>query len=72
MFTVRVRVRVRVRVSAKVREWNYFSFFFLCIKVRKTCVLLIAVQHSDVRLTLRDVMMMYSHSNTEHVKIFNP
>ena len=55
MFTVRVRVR------ARVREWNYFCFFFfLCVKVTKTCVLLVAVQRSDVRLTLCDVMMMYS------------
>jgi len=40
-----------------------FLFFFLCIKVTKTCVLLswnVAVQRSDVRPTLRDVMMMYS------------
>ena len=35
-------------------------FFFLCVKVTKTCVLLVAVQRSDVRPTLRDVMMMYS------------
>ena len=55
MFTVMVRVRVR----ARVREWNYFCFF-LCVKVTKTCVLLIAVQHSDVRPTLCDVMMMLS------------
>ena len=54
MFTVRVRGR----------EWNYFCFvFFLCVKVTKTCVLLswhVAVQRSDIRPTLRDVMMMYS------------
>ena len=38
-----------------------FLFFFpLCVKVTKTCVLLVAVQRSDVRPTLRDVMMMYS------------
>ena len=35
-------------------------FFFLFLKVTKTCVLLVAVQRSDVRPTLRDVMMMYS------------
>ena len=35
-------------------------FFFPCVKVTKTCVLLVAVQRSDVRPTLRDVMMMYS------------
>ena len=37
-------------------------FFFLCVKVTKTCVLLswhVAVQRSDIRPTLRDVMMMY-------------
>ena len=33
-------------------------FFFLCVKVTKTCVLLVPVQRSDVRPTLRDVMMM--------------
>ena len=39
------------------------SFFFLCIKVTKSCVLLswhVAVQRSDIRPTLRDVMVMYS------------
>ena len=41
----------------------FFFFFFLCVKVTisKTCVLLswdVAVQRSDVRPTLRDVMMM--------------
>ena len=51
---------VRVRVRARAREWNYFCFFFLCVKVTKTCVLLVAVQRSDVRPTLCDVMMMYS------------
>ena len=38
-------------------------FFFLCVKVTKTFVLLswhITVQRSDVRPTLSDVMMMYS------------
>ena len=35
-------------------------FFSLCVKVTKTCVLLVAVQRSDVRPTLCDVMMMYS------------
>ena len=38
-------------------------FFFLCVKVTKTFVLLswhVTVQRSDVRQTLRDVMMMYS------------
>ena len=38
-------------------------FFFLCVKVTKTFVLLswhVTVQRSDVRPTLRDVMMMYS------------
>ena len=35
-------------------------FLSLCVKVTKTCVLLVAVQCSDVRPTLRDVMMMYS------------
>ena len=44
---------------------NYFCFFFffLCVKVTKTFVLLswhVTVQHSDVRPTLCDVMMMYS------------
>ena len=37
------------------------SVFFLCVKVTKTCVLLswdVEVQRSDVRPTLRDVMMM--------------
>ena len=38
----------------------FFFFFSFCVKVTKTCVLLIAVQCSDVRPTLRDVMMMYS------------
>ena len=53
MFTVRVR--------ARVREWNYLLFFFSSVlKVTKTCALLVAVQRSDVRPTLRDVMMMYS------------
>ena len=52
MFTVRVRVRVRVR--ARAREWN---FFFSRVKVTKICVLLVAVQHSDIRPTLRDIMM---------------
>ena len=37
-----------------------FLFFFHCVKVTKTCVLLVAVQRSDVRPTLCDVMMMYS------------
>ena len=37
-----------------------FVVFFSCVKVTKTCVLLVAVQRSDVRLTLCDVMMMYS------------
>ena len=58
MFTVRVRVRVRVR--ARAWEWNYFCFFS-GVKVTKTCVLLswdVAVQRSDVRPTLRDVMVM--------------
>ena len=40
----------------------FLGFFFsLCVKVTKTCVLLylnVAVQRSDVRPTLRDVMMM--------------
>ena len=41
----------------------FFCFFSLCVKVTKTCVLLswhVAVQRSDVRPTIRDVMMMYS------------
>ena len=37
-----------------------FLFFFLCVRVTNTCVLLAAVQRLDVRPTLRDVMMMYS------------
>ena len=40
-----------------------FLFFFLCVKVTKTFVLLswhVTAQRSDVRPTLRDVMMMYS------------
>ena len=36
------------------------GFFFLCVKVTKTCILLVAVQRSDVRPTLHDIMMMYS------------
>ena len=38
-------------------------FFFLCVKVTKTFVLLswhVTVQLSDVRPTLCDIMMMYS------------
>ena len=53
MFTVRVRVR------ARPREW-ITVFFFLCVKVTKTFVLFswhVTVQRSDVRPTLRDVMM---------------
>ena len=41
----------------------FLFFIFLCLKVTKTCVLLswdVAVQRSDIRPTLRDVMMMYS------------
>ena len=40
-----------------------FLFFFLCVKVTKTFVLLswhVTVQHSDVRPAVRDVMIMYS------------
>ena len=38
-------------------------FFFLCVKVTKTFVLLswdVTVQLSDIRPTLCDIMMMYS------------
>ena len=28
-----------VRVRARAREWNYFCFFFLCVKVTKNFVL---------------------------------
>ena len=44
-------------------ELFLFFFVFLCVKVTKTFVLLswhVTVQRSDVRPTLRDVMMMYS------------
>ena len=46
-----------------------FFFFFLCVKVTKTFVLLswhVTVQRSDVRPTLRDVMMMYSKERLIH------
>ena len=39
-----------------------FVFFFLCVKMTKTCVLLswhVAVQCSDIRPTLRDVMVIF-------------
>ena len=42
-------------------------FFFLCVKVTKTFVLLswhVTVQRSDVRPTLCDVMMMYTKNDT--------
>ena len=41
----------------------FLGFFSLCVKVTKTCVLPswdVAVQRSDVRPTLCDVMMMHS------------
>ena len=36
----------------------FLFFFFLCVNVTKTCVLLVAVQHSDVRPTLCDVFLI--------------
>ena len=67
MFTVRVRVRVRPR------EWISVVVFFLCVKVTKTFVLVswhITVQCSDIRPTLRDVMMYSKDRYMENLPPF--